>query len=45
MRGFVDAIRRTGATVPWSLEVCSTEGWANPAQHVARIADGMRAFL
>jgi sugar phosphate isomerase/epimerase len=45
VRGFVDAIRTAGATVPWSLEVCSSDGWANPAAHVARIAAGMRTFL
>ena len=42
---FVAAVRSTGTTVPWALEVCSAEGWANPAAHVQRIADGMRAFL
>jgi len=43
--GFVEAIRSAGATVPWSLEVCSATGWADPDTHVARIAAGMRAFL
>jgi sugar phosphate isomerase/epimerase len=43
--GFVDAIRATGATVPWQMEVCSEVGWANPAAHVERIAAGMRAHL
>jgi sugar phosphate isomerase/epimerase len=43
--GFVDALRGAGSTVSWSLEVCSASGWADPAPHVARLADGMRAAL
>jgi sugar phosphate isomerase/epimerase len=43
--GFVEAIRHTGATVNWSMEVCSAVGWAHPAEHVARLADGMRRAL
>lgn len=43
--GFVAALRATGTGVSWSLEVCSATGWAAPAPHVARIADGMRAAL
>jgi sugar phosphate isomerase/epimerase len=45
MAGFVDAIRSTGATLPWSVEVCSASGWAQPALHVERCAAGMRACL
>lgn len=36
--GFVHAIRSTGTTSPWSVEVCSTTGWAQPDKHVAEIA-------
>jgi sugar phosphate isomerase/epimerase len=43
--GFVAAVRGTGSTVPFALEVCSAAGWADPAPHVQRIADGMRRFL
>lgn len=43
--GFVAAVRSTGTTAPWALEVCSAAGWADPVGHVARIADGMRRFL
>jgi len=43
--GFVAAIRHAGAFVPWSLEACSKQGWANPAAHVERLASGMRSFL
>lgn len=43
--GFVDALRAAGSTVNWSPEVCSTSGWAQPAEHVARIAEGMRRAL
>lgn len=43
--GFIAALREAGSTVSWSLEVCSAAGWADPAPHVGRIADGMRAAL
>jgi sugar phosphate isomerase/epimerase len=43
--GFIAALRAAGSTVNWSPEVCSTWGWAHPAEHVARIADGMRRAL
>lgn len=43
--GFVAAIRTAGASVPWSLEVCSKVGWASPVEHVGRLAAGMRSFL
>ncbi len=42
--GFLDALAATGTTAPWSLEVCSAAGWAAPADHVARIAAGVRRF-
>ena len=43
--GFIGAVRGTGCTVPFSLEVCSARGWQRPAEHVRAIADGMRAAL
>ncbi len=43
--GFVAAIAATGTTAPWSLEVCSADGWANPEQHVQRIGAAIRRFL
>ena len=43
--GFVGALRSAGVDLPWSVEVCSTAGWADPAAHVDRIAAGMRRYL
>jgi sugar phosphate isomerase/epimerase len=44
--GFVAAITASGATVPWSLEVCDDDAWETDGfDHVARCADGMRKFL
>ncbi|MDQ3178575.1 MAG: sugar phosphate isomerase/epimerase [Actinomycetota bacterium] len=43
--GFIAALRGAGASVNWSLEVCSADGWANPGDHVERIANGMRDAL
>ncbi len=43
--GFIAALRTAGATVNWSLEVCSSAGWAHPAAHVEDIAAGMRQAL
>jgi sugar phosphate isomerase/epimerase len=43
--GFVAAIAATGTTAPWSLEVCSADGWAHPEQHVQRIGAAIRRFL
>lgn len=45
MDGFFDALATAGVTVPWSLEVCSATGWADPEPHVARIAAGMQRFV
>jgi len=45
LAGFVGALRGIGATVPWSVEVPSAWGWAHPAEHVARCADGARRAL
>jgi len=45
LRGFIDAIRSTGSTAPFSLEVCSSTGWAEPEAHVRRIASGIRGVL
>ena len=41
---FMAAVRATGTEVPVSVEVCSTSGWADPEQHVRRIAVGARRF-
>lgn len=38
-------VRASGSTVPWSVEAPSTVGWASPAEHVARCADGLRRFM
>lgn len=43
--GFVAALRSAGVDLPWSLEVCSAAGWADPAPHVERISAGMRQFM
>lgn len=43
--GFVGALASAGVDIPWGMEVCSASGWADPAVHVAAIADGMRQFL
>ncbi len=42
---FIAAIRSTGCAVPLSLEVCSKQGWLDPATHVRRIADGFRRIV
>lgn len=41
---FLDAVHGTGTTAPWSLEVCSTAGWASPDDHIQRIAAGVARF-
>lgn len=38
-------VRDSGTTVPWSVEAPSKVGWASPAEHVARCADGLRRFM
>lgn len=43
--GFVAAVRATGTSAPFSLEVPSTWGWAAPDAHIARVAAGTRQFL
>lgn len=43
--GFLAALRATGSTAPWSLEVCSIAGWERPGAHVQRIAEAIRKFL
>ena len=43
--GFLAAIAATGTTAPWSLEVCSAAGWAQPEEHVNHIATAMRSFI
>ncbi len=43
--GFLGALAATGTTAPWSLEVCSTAGWAQPEEHVQHIADAIRSFI
>ena len=45
MAGFLAALRGTGTTAPWSLEVCSTAGWAQPEEHVHHIAEAIRRFI
>ena len=35
--GFLATVASTGTTAPWSLEVCSAAGWAEPEFHVRRI--------
>jgi sugar phosphate isomerase/epimerase len=41
---FLAAVEGTGTTAPWSLEVCSTTGWASPDDHIASIAAGVARF-
>ncbi len=41
----VRTIRATGTEVPWSIEAPSAVGWANPAVHIAALANGMRKFM
>ncbi len=44
--GFVRLLTEIGVRAPISIEVCSTELWAGPADEAARrAADGMRAVL
>jgi len=43
--GFLAAIAATGTTAPWSLEVCSATGWAQPEEHVNHIATAIRSFI
>jgi sugar phosphate isomerase/epimerase len=44
--GFVRLLSDIGVRAPISLEICSTELWAAPAEEAARrAADGMRAVL
>ncbi len=44
LAAFMAAVRSTGTTVPVSVEVCSTTGWADPEHHVQQIAAGARRF-
>jgi sugar phosphate isomerase/epimerase len=41
---FLAAVTATGTSAPWSLEVCSATGWADPEQHVQRIGAAIRRF-
>lgn len=46
VRGFVDAVRATGTTAPWSLEVCNEAAWdTDGAAFVARCVSGLRRVL
>jgi sugar phosphate isomerase/epimerase len=46
LAGFVAAIRATGATAPWALEVCNEAAWeTDGTAFVARCADGLRKIL
>ncbi len=42
---FVATVRATGTTVPWSVEIPSTESWADPEPFIAAAARGMRSVL
>lgn len=42
---FVAAVKATGTTVPWSVEIPSTTSWADPEPGVAASAVGMRRLL
>jgi sugar phosphate isomerase/epimerase len=42
---FVDAVRGTGTTAGWSLEVPNSAGWADAPAHVAAIAAGLRRWM
>lgn len=44
--GFVAAIRATGTTAPWALEVCNETAWeTDGAAFVTACADGLRRLL
>lgn len=44
--GFVAAVRATGTSAPWSLEVCNEGAWeTDGADFVARCATGLRSVL
>lgn len=46
LHGFVAAVRATGTTAPWSLEVCNDAVWdTDGAAFVARCATGLRRVL
>lgn len=46
LHGFVTAVRATGTTAPWSLEVCNEAAWdTDGAAFVARYATGLRRVL
>jgi sugar phosphate isomerase/epimerase len=46
LRGFVAAVRATGTTAPWSLEVCNEAAWeTDGAAFAARCATGLRRIL
>lgn len=46
LHGFVAAIRSTGSTAPWALEVCNEAAWGTDGREfVARCADGLRHVL
>ncbi len=38
---FLAALRATGTSAAWSLEVCSATGWADPETHVQRLGAAM----
>ncbi|MEY3033456.1 MAG: hypothetical protein RLZ86_78 [Actinomycetota bacterium] len=38
-------VRRSGSTVPWSVEAPSSAGWMSPDEHVARCARGLSRFM
>ncbi len=46
LTSFVAAIRATGTTAPWALEVCNQAAWqTDGAEFVKRCVDGLRLVL
>ena len=46
LAGFVAAVRSTGTTAPWSLEVCNETAWDTDGRaFVTACANGLRRFL
>ena len=46
LRAFIEAIRSTGTTAPWALEVCNEAAWeTDGADFVTHCAEGLRQLL
>lgn len=46
LTAFVEAVRATGARVPWSIEVCNEDAWdTDGAEFVARCAAGVQRVV